>query len=75
MTLIILSSKMSILTFQLMVEHGVFPVELRNKGMVTGYAFMHPIYVKVSLADHPDKAAAVRYAIVMAVIAKLESAS
>jgi hypothetical protein len=60
---------------RLMVEHSAFPVELKNKGEVTGYAFQHPFpaHAAVSIKDYPNRGAAIRCAIVQAVIAKLST--
>lgn len=51
----------------LMVEHDVYPTDTNF-----GYVFRHGHQLAI-LADHPDKDTAVRYAIVQAVVAKLEA--
>lgn len=51
--------------FRLMVEHGLYPTNPESTAMY--------VYIAVQPADHPDKETAVRYAIVQAVIKKLEA--
>lgn len=60
------------LAFRLMVDHGAEPYLMGEHSVRVAIFGSHVISVE-DYADHPDKATAVRYAIVMAVIAKLKS--
>lgn len=55
----------------LMVEHDV-ALDMDEDGEVHASCKGQPLFVLEEFTDHPDKDAAVRYAIVMAVIKKLE---
>lgn len=58
----------------LMVEHGVWPFIQPDGYVDTFISGMEPDPdIDTPLSDHPDRETAVRYAIVQAVIAKLES--
>lgn len=59
--------------FALMVEHGCYPQE-NGTGSVAIWqeGQFKPYLAGTIISQHPDKETAVRYAIVMAVIAKLE---
>lgn len=57
--------------YALMVEHGCYPWESTQEPMEGWICVGGNGYAKIG--DHPDKDTAVRYAIVKAVIAKLEA--
>lgn len=57
--------------FKLMVEHGAQPSFYDDETMVDFRSAKSPVRHEAR-ADHPDRETAVRYAIVQAVIAKLE---
>lgn len=56
----------------LMVEHGLYPEVYTDAGLEFVWIKRSFCKVNVPVSEHPDKDTAVRYAIVQAVIAKLE---
>lgn len=58
--------------FKLMVEYEQYPFQPDDGVIVVASGLSSPSYYTVIIEDHIDKATAVRYAIVMATIRKLE---
>lgn len=58
---------------QVMIDYGCYPVSMVNKGQITGYAFQYPIPTKVKTVENVDLAVTLHWAIMQAVIWKIEN--